>query len=55
MKRFKWSYGILSALSAATLLISFFMNDVNPIGQITLLIQSVGFAWISGAAFSADM
>jgi hypothetical protein len=55
MKRFKWSYGALSVLAAATLLISFFIHDVNPIGQITLLIQSVGFAWICGAAFSADM
>lgn len=55
MKLFKWAYGALAFVAAAALVASFFVQDVKPITQITLLIQSVGFAWICGAAVGAEM
>lgn len=54
MKLFKWAYGALAIVSATCLVISFF-QDVNPITQITLLIQSVGFGWVCGFAIGGDM
>lgn len=55
MKLLKWAYGALALVTFATLIVSFFVQDVNPIGQITLLIQSVGFGWICGFAIGGDM
>ena len=55
MKLFKWTYGALALIATVFLIISFFMPDVKPLTQITLLIESVGFAWICGAYVSADM
>ena len=54
MKKFKWIYGILAAVTTITLLGSFFAHDVNPINQVILLVQSVGFSWICGAYSGAD-
>ena len=54
MKLFKWAYGAI-ALAAATCLVISFFQDVNPITQIALLIQSVGFGWICGFAIGGDM
>jgi hypothetical protein len=55
MKLFKWGYGALALVAAIALIASFFIQDVTPITQITLLIQSVGFGWICGAAIGTDM
>ena len=55
MKLLKWGYGALSIVAAVTLAISFFVQDVNPIAQITLLLQSVGFGWLCGFAIGAEM
>ena len=52
-KFFKWAYGALAIIAATCLIISFFV-DTSPIGQITLLLQSVGFGWICGFAMGAD-
>ncbi len=54
-KLFKWAYGALAIISAVTLVVTFFVQDVNPIGQVTLLVQSVGFGWICGCYFGSDM
>lgn len=54
MKLLKWGYGALALISAICLVVSFF-KDVNPIAQITLLIQSVGFGLICGFAIGGDM
>ena len=54
MKLFKWAYGALALVAASCLVISFFMQDVKPLTQITLLIQSVGFGWICGFAIGSD-
>jgi hypothetical protein len=55
MKLLKWGYGTLALVAAITLIASFFMQDVEPIAQIALLIQSVGFGWICGLAIGTDM
>ena len=54
MKLFKWGYGALAAVTTIVLIVSFFVQDVSPIAQIALLVQSVGFAWICGAAFGVN-
>lgn len=48
MKVFKLIYGALAIICAAVLATSFFIADVQPINQITLLIQSVLFGFASG-------
>lgn len=55
MKLFKWGYGTLALVTTIVLIISFFIQDVNPLTQISLLIQSVGFGWLCGFAIGADM
>lgn len=55
MKLFKWAFGALSLVAATVLTITFFMQDINPISQITLLIQSVGFGWLCGFATGGDV
>ena len=55
MKLLKWAYGALAIVAATCLAISFFMQDINPITQISLLLQSVGFGWICGFAIGSDM
>lgn len=55
MKLFKWGYGALALVATIVLIISFFMQDVKPLTQISLLIQSVGFWWICGFAIGADI
>ena len=52
---FKWAYGALAIAAATALIVSFFIPDAKPLTQITLLIQSVGFGFISGMAIGADM
>lgn len=55
MKLLKWGYGAISIVAAIALAASFFMQDINKITQITLLLQSVGFGWICGFATGGDM
>lgn len=55
MKLFKWGYGALAIAATIVLIVSFFIQDVKPLTQITLLIQSVGFGWLCGFAIGADM
>lgn len=55
MKLLKWGYGALALVAAIVLIASFFIQDVKPLTQITLLIQSVGFGWLCGFAIGADM
>ena len=55
MKLFKWGYGAFAIAAATCLAISFFVQEVNPTTQITLLLQSVGFGWICGFAIGSDM
>ena len=55
MKLFKWGFAALSLAATICLAISFFMQDVKPITQITLLIQSVGYCFISAFAIGAEM
>ena len=55
MKLFKWAYGALTLITSIVLAVSFFMPDINPITQITLLIQSVGFGFVCGLAIGSDM
>lgn len=55
MKTFKWAYCALAIASAVTLAVSFFVQDVSPIGQVALLVQSVGFGWTCGCYFGSDM
>lgn len=55
MKLFKWGYGALAIAATIALIVSFFIQDVKPLTQITLLIQSVGFGWLCGFAIGADM
>ena len=55
MKLFKWAYGVLALIASSVLIASFFLLGINPITQITLLIQSIGFGWICGFATGGDM
>lgn len=55
MKFFKWAYGVFALTGVFFLTISFFMQDVKPLTQISLLIQSVGYGWICGFAIGEDM
>lgn len=55
MKVYKWAYGALSAVTTITLIVSFFVQEIRPISQIVLLVQSVGFAWICGACVGTDV
>lgn len=48
----KWGYTLLAAMASITLAISLFVPEVSPINQMTLLMQSVCFGWLSGAAFN---
>ena len=54
MKIYKWAYGILSAVSTITLIVSFFIPEAQPLTQIAFLIQAVGFGWVCGFAVSTD-
>lgn len=54
MRLLKWCYCALAVTSATVLAISFFMQDIDPVAQITLLIQSIGFMWAFGVAVGAD-
>ena len=55
MKLFEWAYGALALITTVFLIISFFMPDVNPLTQISLLIQSVGFGWTCGFAIGGGV
>ena len=55
MKLFKWGYGTLAIVATIVLIVSFFIQHIKPLTQITLLIQSVGFGWICGFAIGTDM
>ena len=51
----KWAYGALAIAAATALIVSFFVPGTKPLTQITLLIQAVGFGFISGLAIGSDM
>lgn len=55
MKIFKWGFGVLALVGAVVLAITFFMQDISPVNQIGLLMQSVGFGWLSGFATGEDL
>ena len=55
MKKFKWAYGALAVIASSVLIASFFMADVKPIAQLTLLVQSLGFGFISGMCVGAEL
>ena len=55
MKLFKWAYAAIALVATTVLTISFFMQDVSPINQITLLIQSVGFGFVCGLVIGSEM
>lgn len=56
MKLFiKIAYSILAVVTAITLSISFFMKDANPISQLSLLIEAIGFGWVSGMMIGSDI
>ena len=50
MKLLGWTYFALALIAAVPLGVSFFVNDVNPISQLALLIQGVGYGFVSGLA-----
>ena len=51
----KWAYGALAIAAAIVLIVSFCVPGTKPLPQITLLIQAVGFGFISGLATGTDM
>jgi hypothetical protein len=55
MKLFKWAYGALSIISTIALIASLFIPDINPLIQITLVLQSVGFGWICGVSVGGEL
>ena len=55
MKLFKWAYGAIALVATTFLIMSFFMQNATLGNQISLLIQSVGFGWVSGFAAGSDM
>ena len=55
MKPLKICYGALAIVAATVLAVSLFMQDVKPLTQLSLLIQSVGFGWMCGFTIGADM
>ena len=51
-KKFAWiAYMVLSLISAVTVGFSLFFDGMNVFTQLSLLIQGVGFAFVSGAYF----
>lgn len=54
MKLFKWAFGALAITTTIVLIVSFFVPGIQPLTQISLLIQSVGYGWICGFAIGAD-
>ena len=55
MKLFKWAYGALALVASIALIISFFIPDTTPGAQITLLINSVGYGFVSGIYVGKDL
>ena len=55
MKFIKYIFGALSLVASVALISSFFMTDIKPITQITFVIQSVGYGFVSGFGFGADL
>lgn len=54
MKKLIWIYGALALVAAIFLSASFFMQDVRPLTQIALLIQSVGYGWVCGLGIGSN-
>lgn len=55
MTLLKWGYGALALTASICLVVSFFAQEVNPVTQITLLLQSVGYGFVCGLAIGSDM
>ena len=53
MRWAKWVYGVLSIIATVCLIVSFF-QEVKAMTQISLLIQAVGFAFVSGFGVGSD-
>ena len=54
MKLLGWTYFVLALIGAVPLGISFFVADVNPISQLALLIQGVGYGFVAGLALGLE-